>query len=173
LTLLCKPYGLAYLQGGLKVRGYSCCQRRVQRVCFLQVGLKAYQKRHDNRSFTLSTSPQDIYTFPGLDYRIFNEGFSTRLAIFDWLATSRFFQPVIFLRMGNSMPERKVYQEFVSYEIARAPPASCLYLDEPGDSAADSEERAMRLGINTAAAIEGALAHFGCCDEWYMIASLP
>ena len=63
-----------------------------------------------------------------------------------------------------------MYQEFVSYAIARAPPAACLYLDEPGDSAADSEEWAMRLGINTEAAVEEALAHFGCRDEWYMIA---
>ena len=72
--------------------------------------------------------------------------------------------------MGNSLRERKMYQEFVSYAIARAPPASCLYLDEPCDSAADSGEQAMRLGINAEAAVEEALVFFGCREEWYMIA---
>jgi len=75
--------------------------------------------------------------------------------------------------MGNSLRERKMYQEFVSYAIARAPPASCLYLDERGDSAADSEERAMGLGIDAEAVVEEALAHFGCRDEWSIITSLP
>ena len=43
----------------------------------------------------------------------------------------------------------------MSHPIARAPPASCLYRDdEPGDSAADSEERAMRSSIDAEAAVE-------------------
>jgi len=147
LTLLCKPYGLAYSQGGLKV------------------GLKAYQERHENHPFILSTSPQEISTFLGLDYGRFNEGFSTRLAIFDWLATSRFFQPGIFLRMGNIMRERKVYQDFVSYASARAPPAP-----EHGDSAAGLEGPAVEFDITAEATVEEALGYFGCRDEWYLIA---
>ena len=63
-----------------------------------------------------------------------------------------------------------MYQDFVSYAVARAPPASCLSLDEPGDTEADSEERALGLGIDAEAAVEEALAFFGCRDEWYMIA---
>ena len=35
LTLLCKPYGLAYSQGGLKVRDDYYCQQRVQQVYFI------------------------------------------------------------------------------------------------------------------------------------------
>ena len=72
--------------------------------------------------------------------------------------------------MGNTLRERKTYQDFVSYTSARAPPASRLNLDAPGDSAADPEEQAMRLGINAAAMVEEALTYFGCRDEWYMIA---
>ena len=72
--------------------------------------------------------------------------------------------------MVDSLRERKMYQEFVSYAIARTPPDSCVYLDEPDVSATDSEERAMRLGIDAKATVEEALAHFGCRDEWYMIA---
>ncbi len=67
--------------------------------------------------------------------------------------------------MGNAMRERKVYQEFVSYAIARVPPASCLYLNAPGDSAANSEERATKLGIDAVAAVDEALTFFGCRDE--------
>lgn len=69
--------------------------------------------------------------------------------------------------MGNTLRERKMYQDFVSYASARAPPA---FLEDPGDSAADPEELAVRLGINAEAAIEEALAYFGRRDEWYMIA---
>ena len=63
-----------------------------------------------------------------------------------------------------------MYQDFVSYAAARAPPASCLSLDEPGDTAAGFEERAVRLGIDAEAVVEEALTFFGCRDEWYMIA---
>ena len=63
-----------------------------------------------------------------------------------------------------------MYQDFVSYAVARAPPASCLSLDEPGDTEADPEERAIRLGIDAEAVVEEGLALFGCHDEWYMIA---
>jgi hypothetical protein len=125
---------------------------------------------HENHPFTLSTSTQGIITFLGLDYKRFEEGFSTRLAIFDWIATSRFFQPVIFLRMGNTLRERKMYQAFLSYVNARASPASRLNLDEPGDSAADSEQLARELDINAEATLEEALEYFGCRDEWYLIA---
>jgi hypothetical protein len=118
----------------------------------------------------LSTSPQEISTFLGLDYGLFNEGFSTRLALFNWIATSRFFQPGIFLRMGNSLRERKVYQDFVSYASARAPPTLRLNLDGPSDSATDPDELAVTLGIDAEAVVEEALAYFGCRDEWYMIA---
>jgi hypothetical protein len=72
--------------------------------------------------------------------------------------------------MGNTLRERNMYQDFVSYASARAPPASCLYLEEPGNPAADPEELAARLGINAEATVEEALAYFGCRDEWYMIA---
>jgi len=72
--------------------------------------------------------------------------------------------------MGNSLRERKLYQDFVSYANARVPPASCLDLDGPGNSTADPEELAVRLGINAEATVEEALVYFGCRDEWYMIA---
>ena len=72
--------------------------------------------------------------------------------------------------MGNTLRERKMYQDFVSYARARAPPASRLNLDAPGDSATDPEEQATRLGINAAAVVEEVLTYFGCRYEWYMIA---
>ena len=170
LTLFCKPYGLAYSQGGLKVRDSPYSYYCVQWIYFPQVGLKAYQKRHDNHPFTLSTSPRDISSFLGLDYGRLNEGFSTRLAIFDWLATSRFFRPEIFLRTGNILRERKMYQEFVSYANARAPSASRLNLDQPSDSPVDFEALAVDLGIVAEATVEEALVYFGRRDEWYLIA---
>ena len=52
-----------------------------------------------------------------------------------------------------------MYQDFVSYAVARVPPTSCLSLDEPRDTAADSEERAVRFGIDAEAAVEEALAY--------------
>ena len=134
---------------------------------FPQVGLEAYQTRHDNHPFTLSTSPHDISTFLGLDYGRFNEGFSTRLAIFEWIATSRFFQPGIFFRMGNILLERKMYQDFVSYVNGRTPPTSHLNYDKP---AADPEQLVGELGIDEEAAVEDALEYFGCRSEWYSIA---
>jgi len=56
--------------------------------------------------------------------------------------------------MGNTLRERKMYQEFVLYASARARSASRLNLDAPGDSATDPEEQAMRLGINAATVVE-------------------
>ena len=58
----------------------------------------------------------------------------------------------------------------MSYATDRVLPASCLYLDESRASAANSEERAMKWGIDAEVAIYEALAFFGCRDEWYMIA---
>jgi anti-sigma factor ChrR (cupin superfamily) len=69
--------------------------------------------------------------------------------------------------MGNTLRERKMYQDFVSYARARAPPAT---LDEPDDSSADPEQLAAELGIDAKAAVEEALEYFGRRDEWYSIA---
>jgi len=63
-----------------------------------------------------------------------------------------------------------MYQDFVSYANARAPPASRLNLDGQHDSAVDPEELAVKLGINAEAAVEEALEYFGCRDEWYFVA---
>ena len=63
-----------------------------------------------------------------------------------------------------------MYQDFVSYANARAPPASRLNLDNPADSAATPEELAVELGIIEEAIVEEALVYFGRRDEWYLIA---
>lgn len=57
--------------------------------------------------------------------RRFNEGFSTRTALYEWLASSPYIRPDMFTSansVGKVKPERKIYWEFVEWAQAQAVP---------------------------------------------------
>ncbi|KAF8798935.1 hypothetical protein BYT27DRAFT_7202663 [Phlegmacium glaucopus] len=69
--------------------------------------------------FDLSESFDDIIRFFGLSLSTYDTGFKTKLAIFEWVATSRLFDAKRFRSEGSGFtkvkPERKMYAEFVEW----------------------------------------------------------
>ena len=66
----------------------------------------------------LTTSHLQIFEFFGLAYDTHERGFTTALEVFDWVATSRFFNPDRLLPAIKSLKfkgERKMHNEFLDY----------------------------------------------------------
>jgi len=72
-----------------------------------------------NPPFDLSESFDDIMRFFGLSLSTYNAGFKTKQAVFEWVATSRLFDPKHFRSEGTGFrkvkPERIMYAEFVKW----------------------------------------------------------
>lgn len=72
-----------------------------------------------NRAFELSASFTEILPFFGLSMDTWKQGFQTKLQVFEWVVTSRLFDPTSFRTAGDGLTkvkaDRKMYAEFTSW----------------------------------------------------------
>ncbi|KAK0504045.1 hypothetical protein EDD18DRAFT_1457129 [Armillaria luteobubalina] len=112
----------------------------VARHSGLHLGIHGLKYPHPpNPGIMLSTDFNAIADFIGCDMKRYDQGFTTKHALFEWIAKSRFFVPRMFGRSeadgGKVKQDRKMYWEFVAW--ARSQPNS-----ESGDeSSADRQNR--------------------------------
>ncbi|KAK0244184.1 hypothetical protein EDD85DRAFT_189743 [Armillaria nabsnona] len=112
----------------------------VARHSGLHLGVHGLKYPHPpNPGIMLSTDFNAIADFIGCDMKRYDQGFTTKRALFDWIAKSRFFAPRMFGRgdaEGSKVKqERKMYWEFVAW--ARSQPDS----DSSDKSPADRQDR--------------------------------
>lgn len=96
LSLVCKTVGLSLGEKGLKY------------------------PRPPNSPILLSDNFEEIISFMGMSMDTWKAGFSRKIEVFEWIATSKFFDPEA-LRSGNKSKkvkeDRKMYHEFVNWSI--------------------------------------------------------
>lgn len=96
---------------------------------------------NDPPHIRLSTSQPEIFEFFGLVRDVHDRGFTTSQQVFDWVATSRFFNPHQLLPAMKGCKfkgERKMYHEFLDYLgslVAPAEPQSHLDIHAIQDEA--------------------------------------
>lgn len=119
LGMLAKTVGLTWTVAGLKV-GDSALHLRPCRLNFwLCLQLFRYRTYIPDSPYTrLTTSHLEIFEFFGLAHDVHERGFTTAQEVFDWVATSRFFNPHRLLPAMQSLGfkgKRKMYAEFLDY----------------------------------------------------------
>ncbi|KAK0188012.1 hypothetical protein F5146DRAFT_1141468 [Armillaria mellea] len=102
----------------------------------LHLGIHGLKYPHPpNPGIMLSTDFNAIADFIGCDMQRYDQGFTTKRALFEWIATSRFFVPRMFGRSdadGSKVKqERKMYWEFVAW--ARSQPDNESSAESPAD----------------------------------------
>lgn len=103
LSRMFKSHELKYKQNGL----------------FFNVWLNHDSSKHLDEIY-LSNDPQQIFTFIGLDYNQFVNGFKEKKDMFDFLTQCNYFEPNLYLEKSDyiyrqRLKKRPVYQEFVTY----------------------------------------------------------
>ncbi|TFK52576.1 hypothetical protein OE88DRAFT_1734547 [Heliocybe sulcata] len=117
-------------------------------------------------SFKLSENFHDIMAFFGLSIVVWRAGFTTRRAIFDWLASSRFFFPDRLAphHVGQNSSERRradrdIYQAFAVFVAEIAASRGGRHANETGDA-----RRSRNHQVH-----EEALEYFGKREEYDQI----
>lgn len=125
-----------------------------------QNGLRIADPPHPH--FELTTDFDEVLSVLGLSKERFEQGFKTKVEVFEWAATMKGFDPRFFKHSGVGFtkvkPQRTMYTEFVHWVGARqfeAPTAS--HTEDNGNR--DHEKWAEKLR-------EEALARFGKTTEW-------
>ncbi|KAF9783096.1 hypothetical protein BJ322DRAFT_1109995 [Thelephora terrestris] len=94
---------------------------RIVGLTWTASGLKLFRYDtyiHDPPHIRLSTSQPEIFDFFGLVRDVHERGFTTAQEVFEWVETSRFFNPHRLLPAMKSLKfkgERKMYHEFLDY----------------------------------------------------------
>ncbi|SJL07540.1 uncharacterized protein ARMOST_10890 [Armillaria ostoyae] len=119
----------------------------VARHSGLHLGIHGLKYPHPpNPGIMLSTDFNAIADFIGCDMKRYDQGFTTKRALFEWIAKSRFFAPRMFGRSdtegGKVKQERKMYWEFVAW--ARSQPDSNSSDESPADRQDRIREEALR-----------------------------
>ncbi|EAU85965.2 hypothetical protein CC1G_02988 [Coprinopsis cinerea okayama7 len=82
-----------------------------------QTGLKIPDP--PNPHFVLSVNFDDIMDFLGLSREVYNSGFKTRMEVYEWVCTMKWFDPYMFRPTGQGIaklkPDRTMYAEFVLF----------------------------------------------------------
>lgn len=116
LGMMAKTVGLTWTCGGLKVGGPVI---RISSTELLNLQLFRYRTYiPDPPYIRLTTSHLETFEFFGLDRDVHEQGFTTAQEVFDWVATSRFFNPHRLLPAMKSLGfkgKRKMYEEFLDY----------------------------------------------------------
>ncbi|KAF9267441.1 hypothetical protein L218DRAFT_920302 [Marasmius fiardii PR-910] len=122
----------------------------------LRVGLDLYP-HPPHRPIVLSTDHHEILNFFGLSFDRWSSGFLTKEEVFQWVASSRLFDPHRFKSAGMKVKQvRNMYYEFIQWVrdiTADSLPISQMSLDidkDPGSETSDRRERVR----------EEALVHF-------------
>lgn len=90
-------------------------------------------KTHSHGRIILSDSPKQICEFLGLHYTKWVSGFQSKQEIFDYIISSRLFNPRYFKHLAERNRKRPMYLEFVDYvknlSQRQTPDASTLQMD--------------------------------------------
>jgi hypothetical protein len=116
LGMMARNVGLTWTPAGLKVR---CSVFRVSLTESPDLQLFHYDTCiPDPPYIRLTISHLEIFGFFGLARDVHERGFTTTQEVFDWVATSRFFNPHRLLPAMKSLKfkgERKMHNEFLDY----------------------------------------------------------
>ncbi|KAF7327843.1 hypothetical protein MKEN_00364100 [Mycena kentingensis (nom. inval.)] len=131
---------------------------RTQGLALGTKGLKAPNVPH--APFDLSDSMDEIIAYMGLSMERWRAGFATKREVFEWVATSTFFDPTTFRAESHGIkkvkPGRKMYAEFAVWAVAQR------------DDMSMGAARARTL-MSREARREHALRRFGKWDEYERI----
>jgi hypothetical protein len=116
IRMMARNVGLTWTPAGLKVR---CSVFRVSLTESPDLQLFHYDPCiPDPPYIRLTISHLEIFGFFGLARDVHERGFSTTQEVFDWVATSRFFNPHRLLSAMKRLKfkgERKMHNEFLDY----------------------------------------------------------
>lgn len=121
LGKILKYYGLTFGHNGLWISPFKNTI-----LSYLQHHQEEYEKYNINEhkigdieDIILTRRPEEICKFFGLSYDRWKEGFQTKIELFEYIKSSHYFSPEIFLYSNHPqrsrLKTRKMYEEFLIY----------------------------------------------------------
>ncbi len=116
-----KFYGLTFGHNGLWISPFKNTI-----ISYIEDHKEEYDKYHvedhkigDIEDIILTRRPDEICEFIGLSYYRWKEGFQTKLELFEYIKSSHYFSPTIFMYSNHPqrsrLKTRKMYEEFLIY----------------------------------------------------------